>query len=108
MSRGTEFRGTCNPRHLRVLALLLARPARREEVDFAAGASNGPDLILNLRALGLEIHCARVPATDRDGRACRPGVYRLTPRDRRALAEWRRERGPRLPPADGDLFGEAP
>lgn len=28
---------TCNPRHLRALALLLQRPARREELDARAG-----------------------------------------------------------------------
>lgn len=107
MSAITGFRGTGNPRHLRVLALLLARPARREEVDGVAGASNGPDLISNLRALGLDVPCSRVPATDRDGRPCRPGVYRLTARDRRLLARWQRDCARPLPRADdGDLFGD--
>jgi len=102
----TGFRGTGNPRHLRVLALLLARPARREEIDRAAGAANGPDLVGNLRVLGLEIPCTRVPATDRDGRQCRPGVYSLTPTDRRRLAAWQRDRGRPLPAATPDLFGD--
>ena len=101
-----EFRGTGNPRYLRVLALLLARPARREEIDRAAGALNGPDLMANLRALGLEAPCTRVDAIDRDGRECRPGVYRLTGGDRRRLAEWMRGRHVRLPPVTPDLFGD--
>lgn len=106
MNAVMAFRGTGNPRHLRVLALLLARPARREEIDRAAGASNGPDLIANLRALGLDAPCTRIEAIDRDGRECRPGVYRLTGGDRRRLADWLRGRQLRLPPVTPDLFGD--
>lgn len=83
---------TDNPRHCRALALLLQRPARREEVDRAAGASNGPELVAELRRRGLDVPCERVPALDRDGRACRPGVYRLTASDRRKVSEWLRRR----------------
>ena len=79
---------TDNPRHQRVLALLLQRPARREEIDRAAGCSNGPELIAELRRRGLDAPCERVPALDRDGRACRPGVYHLTEADRRKVARW--------------------
>ena len=83
---------TDNPRHCRALALLLQRPARREEVDRAAGASNGPELVAELRRRGLDVPCERVPAIDRDGRACRPGVYHLTASDRRKVSEWLRRR----------------
>ena len=79
---------TDNPRHQRVLALLLQRPARREEIDRAAGCSNGPELIAELRRRGLDAPCERVPALDRDGRACRPGVYHLTGKDRRKITRW--------------------
>ena len=79
---------TDNPRHCRALALLLQRPARREEVDRAAGASNGPELVAELRRRGLDVPCERVPAIDRDGRACRPGVYHLTASDRRKVSRW--------------------
>ena len=79
---------TDNPRHQRALALLLQRPAKREEVDRAAGASNGPELVAELRRRGLEVPCERVPALDRDGRPCRPGVYRLSASDRRKVARW--------------------
>lgn len=35
---------TDNPRHCRALALLLQRPAKREEIDSRAGCSNAPEL----------------------------------------------------------------
>ena len=84
---------TDNPRHQRALALLLQRPARREEIDRAAGCSNAPDLIAELRRRGLELPCERVEAIDRDGRACKPGVYHATPADRRKVHAWLRRRG---------------
>ncbi len=83
---------TDNPRHQRVLALLMQRPAKREEIDRAAGASNGPDLIAELRRRGLALPCERVKALDRDGRECRPGIYSVTSKDRRAISAWLRRR----------------
>jgi len=74
---------TDNPRHCRALALLLQRPAKLEEIDSRAGCSNAPELVAELRRRGLD-----VPALDRDGRACRPGVYHLTEADRRKVARW--------------------
>lgn len=52
----------------------------RESVDRIAGASNGPQVIRELRQkLGYDaIEMQRVEATDRDGRGCKPGRYRLT------------------------------
>lgn len=52
----------------------------REEVDRIAGASNGPQIIAELRRkLGCDaIEMQRVDAVDRDGRPCKPGQYRLT------------------------------
>ena len=79
---------TDNPRHCRALALLLQRPAKREEIDSRAGCSNAPELIAELRRRGLEVPCERVPALDRDGRPCRPGVYHLSASDRRKVARW--------------------
>ena len=79
---------TDNPRHCRALALLLQRPARREEIDSRAGCSNAPELVAELRRRGLDVPCERVPALDRDGRPCRPGVYSLTAADRRRVARW--------------------
>lgn len=85
-----EFTGTDNPRHLRALAVLLRRPLPREQLDDIAGCSNGPDLIAELRRRGLhdELYCERITFTDRDGRACRPGVYALTDKGRRLVHGW--------------------
>ena len=51
ITKPAEFVGTDNPRYLRILAALLARPQLREEIDTVAGASNGPDAILQIRDL---------------------------------------------------------
>jgi hypothetical protein len=83
-----RFIGTDNPRHLRAIAALLRRPMPREALDTAAGASNGPELVAELRRRGLEVPCERISFLDRDGRNCRPGVYSLTERDRRRLFRW--------------------
>ena len=53
---------TDNPRHCRALALLLQRPAKREEIDSRAGCSNAPELVAELRRRGLDVPCERVPA----------------------------------------------
>lgn len=92
-STARKFTGTDNPRHLRVIAALLRRSMRREHVDAEAGCSNGPDLIAELRRRGLEIPCTRIEAFDRDGQACRPGVYSLTQADRRKVNRWLNTRG---------------
>ena len=86
-----KFTGTDNPRHLRVIEALLQRPRRREDVDNIAGCSNGPELIAELRRRGLgdeHLRCDRIRFIDRDGYACRPGIYSLTERGRRAIYTW--------------------
>lgn len=88
-----KFSGTSNVRHLRVLAAALKRSMPREQVDRVAGASNGPELIAELRRRGLEFPCTRIDALDRDGRPCKPGVYHLTRADRRKLDAWLKGRG---------------
>lgn len=94
-STAGRFQGTDNPRHLRALALLLQRPAKREELDARAGCSNSPELVAELRRRGLDVPCERVSALDRDGRPCRPGVYHLTGADRRKVSRWMHLRGGR-------------
>lgn len=89
----SKFSGTDNPRHLRVIHSSLVRPRKREEIDRIAGASNGPELVAELRRRGLEFPCDRVPAIDRDGYPIRYGVYHLTDTDRRKLAAWMRQGG---------------
>lgn len=86
-----KFAGTSNPRHLRVIHALLLRPRKREEIDRIAGASNGPDLIAELRRRGLCVPCHRAPAIDRDGFPVKYGVYSLSEDDRRKLKIWKRK-----------------
>jgi hypothetical protein len=80
-----KFTGTDNPRHLRVIQALMTRPLPREQLDNVAGASNGPELVAELRRRGLEVPCARTKKKDRDLFDCWPGVYHLTQADRRRV-----------------------
>lgn len=77
------------PRQRRVLTELLTGAwLTRESVDRIAGASNGPQVILELRRnlVGNDgIEMQQVESTDRDGRACKPGRYRLTETGRSRL-----------------------
>ena len=92
----SAFLGTDNPRYLRILAGLLTRARSREDVDRIAGASNGPDAIAALRALGLPkpdyLACERTPCFDRDGQEVQRGIYWLTPAGRRRVHAWMRRR----------------
>lgn len=83
-----KFTGTDNPRQLRIIPALMARPRRREDVDDIAGCSNGPELIAELRRRGLDIPCERIKFLDRDGNICRPGIYSFTEKDRRQIWTW--------------------
>ena len=83
-----RFSGTDNPRHLRVIHALRSRPMTREELDRRAGASNGPELVAELRRRGLDVPCERVECYDRDGKTVRRGIYHLTPRDHRLISRW--------------------
>lgn len=87
-----HFSGTENPRHLRVIHSLMLRPRKREEIDRIAGASNGPELIAELRRRGLRAKCRRTPGIDRDGYPIKFGVYEFDLGDRLAIAEWQRRR----------------
>lgn len=58
----------------------------REEIDQISGASNGPNVIAQLRHTHLiDIEMQRVKVTDRDGLESSPGRYRLTDKGRVAL-----------------------
>jgi hypothetical protein len=87
-NRLARFVGTDNPRHLRVIQALLTRPLPREQLDGVAGASNGPELVAELRRRGLELPCARTKKKDRDLFDCWPGVYHFTQTDRRKILRW--------------------
>lgn len=86
-----KFTGTDNPRHLRVIQALMIRPRKREEIDSIAGASNGPELMAELRRRGLSKKARRVPGIDRDGRPVKFGVYGFDNDDRRAVNAWLRK-----------------
>ncbi|MDD2729307.1 helix-turn-helix domain-containing protein [Malikia sp.] len=78
-----------SPRQARVLDAL--RPGHwvdREPLDRIAGSSNSPDVIWKLRRkLGQDsIDMELIDGTDRDGRPCRTGRYRLTEQGRARLA----------------------
>lgn len=88
-----RFTGTDNPRHLRVIQALMTRPLPRDQLDSVAGASNGPDLVAELRRRGLEVECTRTKKKDRDLFDCWPGVYHLTQQDRRRVTYWLSHRG---------------
>lgn len=87
-----KFIGTDNPRHLRVIHALLIRPRKREEIDCIAGASNGPELMAELRRRGLSQKARLAPGIDRDGYPIKFGVYEFDDEDRRKLAAWMRKR----------------
>ena len=93
------FLGTDNPRYLRVIQAVSVRPLPREHVDSVAGCSNGPDLVAQLRRLGLNVPCTRTKKLDRDLFDRGPGEYHLTQQDRRKLADWMRRRDAARGPA---------
>lgn len=68
---------TLTPRQQRTIEALRLKPRWREEIDRIAGASNGPQVISELRKMGFVIRCIRVDSIDRDGKPCRPGRYYL-------------------------------
>jgi hypothetical protein len=78
------------PRQSRTIAALMAKPPgwiSREQIDRIAGASNGPQIIHELRRkIGADgIDTKRVHAIDRDGRPCRPGFFRLSDKGRERI-----------------------
>jgi hypothetical protein len=80
------------PRQKRLIDALLTTDGwiSRESVDRIAGASNGPQIVLELRRKltgddGIEME--KVESTDRDGRSCKPGRYRLTGQGRQRAVE---------------------
>ena len=93
-SKPAHFLGTENPRHLRVIMALLISPRPREAIDRIAGASNGPELMAELRRRGLEAPCSKTPCIDRDGFEVKRGIYHFTDKDKRLVRAWlkRRER----------------
>ena len=84
-----------NPRQARTIRALMNSAQMRQNIDQIAGCSNSPGLISQLRRKGLEIPCERIERFDRDGNACRPGLYRLTPEDKAIVRDWLRNQSGR-------------
>lgn len=81
MTQASPKKRRFTARQNRVLEALLTRQGWiwREEIDRIAGASNGPEIIRQLRHHhGIEIDMRKVPRIDRDGRPCEPGQYKIT------------------------------
>lgn len=79
---GSETGGKSTPplpeqQHRALLALLTARRLSREALDRAAAASNSPDLVMRLRALGLDIGLEFERGRNRYGKPVRFGIYEL-------------------------------
>jgi hypothetical protein len=83
-----NFAGIKNRRYLRVIHALRLRPHTRKEIDKIAGASNGPQVIANLRKLGLNVPCLIIRGVDCDGKATGFGLYSLTLHDHDKLMFW--------------------
>ena len=79
------------PRQTRVIRALVdsGNWIAREAIDRIAGASNGPEVIRQLRQrFGYDaIEMERITVVDRDGLLTQPGRYRLTDTGRQCLAE---------------------
>lgn len=79
-----------SPRQARAIdALLPGHWISREQMDRLTGASNAPDVVAKLRGkLGHDaIDTELIDGTDRDGRPCRTGRYRMTDPGRVRAAE---------------------
>lgn len=81
---GNETKAKSTPllpeqQHRALLALLTARRLSREALDRAAAASNSPDLVRHLRALGLKIRMEFERGRNRYGKPVRFGMYELLP-----------------------------
>lgn len=80
-----------NQRMIRLVRALLRGPVTREDADRIAGCSNSPDLIADIRRLGLgrkHLVCTLFTVIDRDGKVSRPGRYSLTSEGCAMLTEW--------------------
>lgn len=66
--------------------LLKQKEATRRELEPYSGTSYAPLQIEDLRIAGLSIPCEMRKGINRDGNACKYGVYSLTDRDREILS----------------------
>lgn len=90
---GSSKNARLSPRQSRLLEALIKAGdwISRENVDRISGASNGPQIVLEVRRKvtghdGIEMQ--KADATDQDGKACKPGRYRLSTQGRQRAIEW--------------------
>lgn len=80
------------PRQYRVIKALMQSRPTREQLDRIAGASNSPQVILELRRLNWAIQTHREEVKDRDGKTVRRGRFELNPEQyplsQVALEKW--------------------
>lgn len=76
---------TNNRQHRALIALVQYGAVSSKDMRQIAGALNAPELMATLKRNGWQWTCERVQMVDRDGKKCRPGIYRLTP-EHRAIA----------------------
>ena len=77
-----------NPRQERAVRLLMAGPKMRKELDREAGCINAPELVSQLRKMGLKILCTKISIVDRDGKVCKCGRYEFAPEALVTLGTW--------------------
>jgi hypothetical protein len=76
------------PRQRRALAALAENDGLTvKQLRDIAGMSNIPELMSQLRRGGWRWSCELIEAIDRDGKPCRPGIYRLDPEHKKLAAE---------------------
>lgn len=76
-------RAAFTPRQTRLMTALAQATdwIYREAVDRITGASNGPQIVMEVRRKVTgddHLKMEQVDSVDRDGRACKPGRYKLT------------------------------
>lgn len=69
-------------------AFATGRKLWREEVDRISGASNGPEVMRQLKEKGLAWQCDRIKKIDRDGSPCEPGIYSIVGSGWETLQTW--------------------
>ncbi|QOY94974.1 hypothetical protein IM543_03485 [Massilia sp. UMI-21] len=90
-SRSIHVSSSVNQRMIRLVRALLCGTVTREDADRIAGCSNSPDLIAEIRRLGLgrkHLVTTLFKVIDRDGRVSHPGRYSLTSEGHAMLTEW--------------------
>jgi|GEM_PF-3596751 len=76
-----------SPRQRRAVEALLNGPISSLALRNKSGQLNSPDIIYRLRRNGFHIITERFKMADRDGKICRPAIYKLAPASRAKAIE---------------------